>query len=61
MELGKNGKLSYSSNIYIKNVIRKIDKLMETYFQFWKSPLTGDYCPKLESTPFLKGSEVAKY
>ncbi len=30
-------------------------------FKVWKSPMTEDYFPELETTLVLEGSEVAKY
>ncbi len=47
MELRKNGKMSWSSKTYIKNVSGRIEKLFEKWIKCWYSPMVEDYCPEL--------------
>ncbi len=53
MELAKNGKMSWSAKTYIQNFTERIEKLMKKFLKTWKSPMTEDYCPKLDDAPFL--------
>ncbi len=61
MELGKDGKISWSAKTYIKNISERTEKLFETCLKSWDSPIIADYHPELDTNPLLEGSEVAKY
>ncbi len=59
MEVGKDGNMSLSAKIYIKNITESMEKLMEKCLKSWEIPMTEDYHPELDESPLLQGSEAA--
>lgn len=62
-EKGKDGRkhTTISAKTYIRNVCKKIEKLMDVQLKNYHSPLEGGYHPELDTSPFLSPDMITRY
>ena len=58
----QNTRLALSAKTYIKNVVKKnVEMLSLTNFKYRNTPMSDQYFPEEDETPFLNKEDISKY